>query len=322
MRPATLVTGFAVCAAMTAPAVPSARVTPVLDEVRVATDAHIDTVTVGQRFVATWRFSYADTLTAIVPEKVDAGTCRLMDIRWEDKKDGGRVERTAIATFIPLSVDSSVVPSNPFDFVAPGGDTLRAWSDEIRVPIRRIAAQAEDVRPLKEQWKAPPNWWLWGGVALLAVAAALALAWWIRRRRRRPAAVAPELRLPPEVVALAELDRVAALGLVARGEFKAHYTLVVDALRHYLAARYGVEAMDRTSFELLDDLARRGARVEGLSQVLDEADLVKFAKLIPAPEAGHAVLARAREIVRATTPAPAAEAAADAATAAGTGEAA
>jgi hypothetical protein len=32
---------------------------------------------------------------------------------------------------------------------------------------------------------------------------------------------------------------------------------------------------------------------------------VKFAKLVPAPDAGHAVLERAREIVRATTPVPA-----------------
>jgi hypothetical protein len=299
------VTVFAVCAGGLARPAVAARVVPVLDEVAVTTEAHIDSVTVGQRFVATYHFAFADSLSAIARDKLDAGTCRLMDLRWEEKQDGGRIERTAIATFIPLSVDSSVVAANAFDFVSPRGDTLRAWSDEIRVPIRRIAAAAEDVRPLKEQWKAPPNWWLWGGIALAALAAALALAWWIRRRRRRPAAIAPELRLPPEVVALAELDRVAALGLIARGEFKTHYTLVVDALRHYLAARYGVEAMDRTSFELLGDLERRGVRVEGLPPLLDEADLVKFAKFVPAAEAGNAAVARARDIVVATTPRPA-----------------
>jgi len=137
----------------------------------------------------------------------------------------------------------------------------------------------------------------------VVIALVVALVWWIRRRRaRRGEDAVPEIRLPAEVVALAELERIANLGLVARAEHKAHYTLVVDALRRYLEARFGVEAMDRTTPELLHDLERGGAHVDGLGSVLDEADLVKFAKFTPSPEAGIGVIARARDIVIATTP--------------------
>jgi hypothetical protein len=281
----------------------AAGVISAVGEVSVATQTALDSVTVGQRFRVTYRFSFADSLRAVVPRALDAGTCRVMSLAWNETHDGKRVERVADVTFIPLSVDSSVVPANPFDFVSPRGDTLRAWSDEVRVPIKLIAAGAKDVRPLKEQWKAPPNYLLWGAIAAGVVALLAALVWWIRRRRAaRSADPVLDIRLPADVAALAELDRIANLGLVARGEHKAHYTLVVDALRRYLEARYGVEAMDRTTVELLHDLEGREAHVDGLGAVLDEADLVKFAKFTPSPEAGLGVIARARDIVITTTP--------------------
>jgi hypothetical protein len=275
-----------------------------VDEVTVRTETSFDSLTVGQRFHVVYRFSYADSLHAVAPEKIDAGTCRAIDVNWSESAAGSRTERVADVTFIPLSVDSSVVPANAFDFVATPGDTIRAWSDEVLVSIRRIAANAEDLRPLKEQWKAPPNYWLWGAIVATAIAAAIALTWWIRGRRRRGRVVAPEAHVPPDVVALAELDRISAMELATRGEYKSHYTLVVDTLRRYLEARYRIEAMDRTTFELLDVLEARSVRIEGLAPLLDEADLVKFAKFTPTVETAVAAINRAREMVIATTPAP------------------
>ena len=178
-----------------------ARVITALDEVTVKTETAFDSVTVGQRFHVRYHFSYADSLRPVVPETIGAGTCRSLGVSWSETANGGRIERIGDVTFIPLSVDSSVVPANPFDFVSPAGDTLRAWGDEVPVPIRRIAATSQDLRPLKEQWKAPPNYWLWGGMAAALVAAALALVWWIRGRRRRGHAIAPEAGVPPDVIA-------------------------------------------------------------------------------------------------------------------------
>lgn len=287
------------------PAAPAgARLMPSVDEIFIRTEAPVDSLTIGQRFHVLLRFSYSDSLRPIEPEKIDAGTCRLMNVSWTESRQEKSIERIGDLIFIPLSVDSSVVPANAFDFVAASGDTFRVWSDEIRVPIKRIAAQATDLRPLKEQWKAPPNYWMWAAVGVAALALAAFVVWWIRRRRRHQGDVAPEVRLPPEVVALAELERIAGLGLVARGEYKSHYTLVVDALRRYLERRYGIEAMDSTTFEIQESLARRRVKVDGLGALLDEADLVKFAKFLPTTESASAAIQRARELVIATTPVP------------------
>jgi len=286
----------------------AARVFPSVDEVAVKTETGPDSVTVGQRFHVLYHFSYADSLRPVVRDKIDAGTCRVIDeVAWKETRDGARIERTADVTFIPLSIDSSVVPANAFDFVTAAGDTIRAFTDEVRVPIKRIAADAQDLRPLKEQWKAPPNYWLWGAIAAAVLVAIAILVWWIRRRRARDGTIAPEAEEPPDVIALAELERIAGMGLAARGEYKLHYTLVVDALRRYLEARYRIETMDRTSFEILDALERRGERVKGLGQLLDEADLVKFAKFSPTVDSAMAAIGRARDIVIITSPAETAE---------------
>ncbi|HET6350146.1 MAG TPA: hypothetical protein VFH88_13785 [Candidatus Krumholzibacteria bacterium] len=280
-----------------------AAVRTAVDEVTTQTTGPTDSVTVGQRFHAIYKFTFADSLRPVVPRKINAGTCRVMNVDWNEARGKDtRIQRTADVTFIPLSVDSSVVPANAFDFLSAHGDTVRAWTDEIRVPIKRIAADAKDLNPLKAQWKAPPNYWLWAAIAALVLAAAAVLVWWIRRRRSRPGEAAPEVRLPPEVVALAELERIHGLGLPAQGEFKTHYTLVVDAVRRYIEARYGVEAMDQTTFELLGALDRRGVHVDGLSPLLDEADLVKFAKFAPTVESAAGAIDRARELIIHTTP--------------------
>jgi hypothetical protein len=281
------------------------RMKPAVGEVAARTETAFDSVTIGQRFHIRYHFTFdPDSLRPLVPKKLNAGTCRLMGVTYNEakKEKEKNVERIADVTFIPLSIDSSVVPANKFDFLAVNGDTIRAWTDEVRVPIKRIAANAKDLNPLKEQWKAPPNYLLWGGIALAVLVAIAALIWWIRKRRRRGEAEAPAVRLPPEVIALAELERIAALNLPVRGDYKQHYTLVVDALRHYLEARYGVEAMDRTTFELMDVLNRHRVRVDGLEPLLNEADLVKFAKFAPTPESAAQAVSRAREMVIASTP--------------------
>jgi len=282
----------------------AARLKNAVGEVDARTEATADSVTIGQRFHIRYHFTFdPDSLRPLTPKKIAAGTCRMMDVAYTETKNpkDKQVERIADVTFIPLSIDSSVVPANAFDFLAANGDTISVSTDEVRVPIRRIAANAKDLDPLKAQWKAPPNYWLWGGIALAVLAAIAALIWWIRRRRHR-VVTAPEVVLPPEVVALAELERIAALGLPARGDYKQHYTLVVDAIRRYIERRYGIEAMDRTSYELVGALEHIRVRVDGLAPLLDEADLVKFAKVTPSVDTAHDAVRRARELVIATTP--------------------
>jgi hypothetical protein len=133
---------------------------------------------------------------------------------------------------------------------------------------------------------------------ILMLLAALGL---IHRQREQVFDVeVTEPDLDPEVAALRELDRIDALGLLAREMIKEHYTLVSESLRRYLERKFNVLAMESPTSLTLRDLGEKRIDPDGLrltGEVLAEGDLVKFAKFIPGPEPAGSLTARARNIV-------------------------
>jgi hypothetical protein len=92
--------------------------------------------------------------------------------------------------------------------------------------------------------------------------------------------------------AVAEFQRIEALGLLDAGERGRYVTLTVEVLRDYLAARYAEADLSLTSTEL-----QRTVRpfphvpTDRLTRLLTDADLIKFARRPVSTE-------RAREIGR------------------------
>ncbi|HUF35430.1 MAG TPA: hypothetical protein VMN37_05735 [Gemmatimonadales bacterium] len=146
---------------------------------------------------------------------------------------------------------------------------------------------------------------LFAAGAVLAAAAAVL----VQRRRRhavRPAQAAAAPPLPtmlpdPYRLALERLETVERQRGAERGEVAAHYQAVSDTLRDYLEAAEAIPARERTTTELLWALPPRlteGGLRRLAGQVLDEADLVKFARSRPAAEAAADHLREARELLR------------------------
>ena len=270
--------------------------------VRVETDARTDSITVGERFTVRHIFTYPDSLSMLPPDDINPGTCRIIDFDWKDSKAGEFIQREAAITVITLDLEAAFIPQMEVDFVGPEGDTVTATTREVSVPVRRMVVGAADPKPLKEQWEAPRSyfWWIVGTATAVLVAVAVWL--WLRHRKRRPVVEPQRPRLPTDYVALTELTRIEKLGLLDQNEFKRYYTLVVDAVRHYLEDRFEIEAMDRTSTELLGDLEAHKIHIDKLEPLLTGADLVKFAKVTPSVETGKDTMQVARHIVVNTAP--------------------
>lgn len=163
-------------------------------------------------------------------------------------------------------------------------------------------------RPLYEF--STPLWWLWLALAALAILLFLLWWWWRNRRRRRPLAV-----VDPYARAEREFARVEALGLIDAGERGRYVALMVEVLRDYLAACYPSAPLSATSTELLGALkSERAVPNERLMRVLNEADLIKFARRQVTAERARELGREARAIVThehaAKRPAPATEKAA------------
>ena len=115
----------------------------------------------------------------------------------------------------------------------------------------------------------------------------------------------PAPPLPPHEEAFAALERLRVLNLCAEGKHKLYYSTLTDILRAYIVGRFEVGAMEMTSDEIID--AMRGVELPqksamDLSDILREADLVKFAKAVPEADENEAAFRAAWDFVEQTKP--------------------
>lgn len=91
-------------------------------------------------------------------------------------------------------------------------------------------------------------------------------------------------KLPPHVIAYLKLKQLEEGELWQKGDFKTYHSEVSYTMREYLENRFNIPALESVTDEImttLNDFEIENKQVINLKNVLQTADLVKFAKLIP-----------------------------------------
>ena len=185
----------------------------------------------------------------------------------------------------------------------------------IQLTVNSVLSSAdEELKDLRPPADLSTPFWQRRVVLVLITVVALVLlsgtAFFFYRRPRRadePVGVPPD---PPWEVATQELDRVAQLGLPGRGDMKEHYTLVSGILRVYLGATYLSDAGSLDAADMSTEEIAAGIQQSALDrgnaclviELLQEADLVKFANHHPTAARANQAVAEARDLVEATRP--------------------
>ncbi len=239
-----------------------------------------DTVRVGDPFTITVAVRAPKGASIVFPDAPDSlSTVQALDPR----RVAHTNDTTADEEYAVYRVAAWDIGSQPIKLA---DAIVKFGGGERRVPLGGYSVFVASVLPADSALRipkparplfefGPPMWWWW--LAALAAAAIIALLiWWWRRRRRRAAVVVP---VDPFERAEQEFMRIEALGLLDAGERARYVSLMIEVLRDYLAARYDQAPLSLTSTELLRDL--RGepfVPTDRLSRVLEETDLIKFAR--------------------------------------------
>ena len=87
-------------------------------------------------------------------------------------------------------------------------------------------------------------------------------------------------RVLPHQKAMREIEQLKADRMQASEDQKTYYTRLTDTLRKYIEERFGFNAMEMTSSEIIERLqqAEDKAMITELKELFTTADLVKFAK--------------------------------------------
>lgn len=150
--------------------------------------------------------------------------------------------------------------------------------------------------------------WVLLGLLLAALAYA---GWYYVKNRKIPfkeVFVKEKPKELPHLVALRELDKIKSEKLWQSGQSKGYYTRVTDTLRRYMEERFHFQAMEQTTPEILFELEKTGfpdnKLLDKIEQVLNTADLVKFAKYNPLTDENDLTLINAYFFVNQTKEEP------------------
>lgn len=162
-------------------------------------------------------------------------------------------------------------------------DTLVFEPKQIEIKTMPVDTASFVPHDIKELIRYPVTFaevapWVAGG---LGVAGLIALVVWLIIRYRRSHDSEYIRKEPAHIVALRKLDKYRGNRMWAADKQKAFYSGITDTLREYVAARYGVGAMEMTTAEIFDDLKQTDVPadlLDELKELFERADFVKFAK--------------------------------------------
>jgi hypothetical protein len=143
------------------------------------------------------------------------------------------------------------------------------------------------------------GWYIAGGIAVIL---AIALFFYWRARRKKPTPVAkPVIRRPAHEIAFEQLAAAEKEKLWQNGNYKEYHSRLSDIVRTYIEHRFGINAMELTTDEILASLKTMPAREKDLLRhVLSLSDLVKFAKASPINTENELSISYARDFIEAT----------------------
>ena len=196
------------------------------------------------------------------------------------------------------------VPALPIVFLANAKrDTIFTLNIPLEVEVPPADSVLADIKPIIEE---PTVWQDYiPEMAVVAIAILVALLWFIASRIKTHKALPPPppVIIPPQEIALRKLKELREQKLWQKGQVKEFHSQLTYIIREYLEKRYGVQALEQTTDEILaqmkginlgDDLTPK------MTRLLQTADLVKFAKAKPPADYHDSALALGEEFVRAT----------------------
>jgi hypothetical protein len=240
----------------------------------------------------------------------DLGSYELLEESRTRQDAGDRSTTTYLLKMALFALGEQVLPTLTFDVVEPDGAAVARIDgadleglSSLPKDSEQLGAKLEDIKPNED---VPVRSWrlLW---LLAGTAAAIALAVLARRAwlRRAPPQHPPPPPLPLQLRVQRALDALEAEQLPQRGLQREFHFQLSGIVRGYLGERFGFDALECTSGELLREVERRlppGVDEPALRRFVDQCDVARYARAEVSPAACATALGYARALLQATAP--------------------
>lgn len=194
-----------------------------------------------------------------------------------------------------------VLPELPF--VSLNGDTF--YSDSLALAFLAVPLDTTNaIFDIKKPRKVPFNFaeakpYIYGFISLILLI--VLLYYLIRKIQKKDKKIEELIELIPcEIEAITALKKLETEALCEKGSVKEHYIQLTEILRKYFDREYTIDSLESTTdetIELLEEIKLDKVLLKEISNLLIEADFVKFAKSKPDSKTNAAFMSKSYAIV-------------------------
>lgn len=226
-------------------------------------------------------FASFDSLQQIIP---GLEVVRSEETDTDLLNDGRRMVLTK--KYVVTSFDSALYYIPPMTVKVDGREYMSQNLALKVVTLNVDTTKVDSIFGFKPEMKPRFSWddWMpviWMSVAILLLVAALVYVF-VRLVTNKPIMRRVRFRqhIAPHKLAMQKIEQIKEENLVQSGDSKEYYTQLTDTLRQYISDRFGFNAMELTSGEIIGRLEAEGDKeaLGELRELFRTADLVKFAK--------------------------------------------
>lgn len=195
-----------------------------------------------------------------------------------------------------IELNDALYETNPLQLFV---ETVEVDTSKGIVDIKPIYDVEYSFSEMAKDWL--KTYWYVFAIAGIALAILFLLRLMKKYRKAKPE---PELpKIPAHITALAVLQELMAQERWRTENKKDYYSTLTDTVRKYLEERFEIHALEKTTREIITDLKYADISDSDkvyLKKILNQADMVKFAKFSPADEDGLVSLTQSIEFVERT----------------------
>lgn len=217
---------------------------------------------------------------------------------------------TQVLTMTSFDSGAYYIPAIPVE-VTEGNQLYTITTNPIPLRVRTLPVATDSlalqpIKPIIEEPLTIEDVWpyLAVGLGLVFLLVVLRL-WWLSRHRGADEEAPPPPPRPAHEIALEKLDVLEQSGWLDNQQFKKFQSDLTHILREYLEGQFGIRAMESTTHEILQQMGTISTDRDWralLRQMLNTADLVKFAQAEPPRSFHDEALKTVRAFVETTRP--------------------
>ena len=257
-----------------------------------AVQASLDTTSmlIGDRVKLKLSAIFPKGMTVSPPNLSALDTASFLEIvnpgKWDTLKNGSEVICQQSLTITVFDSGAFWIPAIPFNYQEKIGEGSVS-TNKLLLNVGTIEADSSFLAPIKPIIQEPLRLedfmpYIIGLLIILALAALIYFFYKKKKERNEPPP--PEIIIPAHELALNKLSDLKNAKLWQQGEVKEYQSQLTYIVREYIENRFDIQALESTTDQIVSQLHNLNVEdifKKQLREMLQMADLVKFAKAKP-----------------------------------------